>query len=99
MPDCSLLKASCPLNKFLASYRSGCAAGCCPKDTSLNPQGEYEEEMRLPSTGGAGGGAHCCRYAVSGALFFLHATIPDKKKYEDGKRHPSTGGTDGGGGC
>ena len=26
--------------------------------------------MRLPSAGGAGGGAHCYRYAVPGALFF-----------------------------
>ena len=69
MPDCSLLKASCPQDKFLASYCSSCAAGCCPEDASSNPQGEYEEEMRLLSAG-AGGGAQCYRYAVPGALFF-----------------------------
>ena len=33
------------------------------------PQGEYEEEMRLPSAGGTGDGGHCCRCAVPGALF------------------------------
>ena len=69
MPDCSLLKASCLLDKFLASDCSGCAAGCCLEDASSNPQGEIEEEMRLPSAGGANGGANCCRYAVPGALF------------------------------
>ena len=55
--------------------------------------------MRLPLAGGAGGGAHCCRYVVPGPLFFLRAMIPDKKNYEDETRHPSTGGTDGGGRC
>ena len=35
------------------------------------PQGEYEEEMRLPSAGGTGDGGHCCRCAVRGALFLL----------------------------
>ena len=39
------------------------------------PQGEDEEEMRLPSASGAGGGGHCCRCAVLGALFFLRAMI------------------------
>ena len=34
------------------------------------PQGEYEEEMRLLSAGGAGGGGHSYRCAVPGALFF-----------------------------
>ena len=32
------------------------------------PEAEYEEEMRLKSTGGAGGGAHC--YRCAGALRF-----------------------------
>ena len=33
---------------------------------SLNPQAEeeYNEEMRQPSAGGAGGGARCCRCGV-----------------------------------
>ena len=55
--------------------------------------------MRLPLAGGAGGGAHCYRYGVPGALFSLRAMIPDRKDYEDETHHPSTGGTDGGGGC
>ena len=32
------------------------------------PQGEYDEEMRLPSAGGTGDGGHCCRCDVPGAL-------------------------------
>ena len=39
------------------------------------PQGEYEEEMRLPSAGGTGDGGHCCRCAVPSALFLLLAMI------------------------
>ena len=31
--------------------------------------------MQLSSAGGAGGGGHCCRCAVPGALFFLCAMI------------------------
>ena len=41
------------------------------------PQGEYEEEMRLPFAGGAGGGGHRRRCAVSGALFLLRAMKSD----------------------
>ena len=65
------------------------------------PRGEYEEEMQLPSAGGSGGGGHCCKCAVPGALFLLRAMISglDIKNYEDETHHPSTGGTDGGGGC
>ena len=44
------------------------------------PRGEYEGEMRLPSAGGAGGGGHCYRYVVPGALFFLSAMISGHKK-------------------
>ena len=56
--------------------------------------------MRLPSAGGAGGGGHCYRYAVPGALFSsVLSSLDIKKTYEDETRHPSTGGTDGGGGC
>ena len=47
------------------------------------PQGEYEEEMRLQSAGGAGGGGHCCRCAVSGALFLLRAMISEKLRGRD----------------
>ena len=39
------------------------------------PQGEYEEEMRLPSAGGTGDRGHCCTCAGPGALFLLCAII------------------------
>ena len=46
-----------------------------PKTPVRIPQGEYEEEMRHPSAGGAGGGGQCCRCAVPGALVLLRAMI------------------------
>ena len=52
-----------------------CAAAAVQPAAALKmavriPQGEYKEEMRLPSAGGTGDGGHCCRCAVPGALFF-----------------------------
>ena len=64
--------------------------------------------MRLPSTGGAGGGARCCRYAVLGALFFciqciLSVYVGQKTTRTRHATHPPAvpmveGGVEGGGG-
>ena len=72
---------------------SGCAAVCCPKVATSNPEGEKEEEMRLPSAGGAGGGVHCYMYACP------YVQLLQRKKYKDETHRPSTGVTDGGAGC
>ena len=42
-----------------------------PKTAVRIPEGEYEEEMRLPAAGGTSDGGHCCRCAVSGALLLF----------------------------
>ena len=80
MPDCSLLKASCPWDKFLASYCSGCAAGCSPEDASSNPQGEYEDN--LPLGGGGGGGVSAGRRHTAAAHSCWHVCYRSgAKKY------------------
>ena len=56
--------------------------------------------MRLPSAGGAGGGAHC--YTYVGARRFVKENVTlflRRKNDEDETRHPSTGGAGGGASC
>ena len=58
--------------------------------------------MRLPSAGGAGGGAHCYRYASARRYFVeekYDAIFVEEKYDEDETHHPSTGGAGGGAGC
>ena len=71
------------------------------------PQGEYEEEMQLPSAGGTGDGGHCCRCVMPGALFLLctmtyglgikttrtrHATLPPAVPMVEGGAEGRGGG-------
>ena len=110
--DIAFLRTESTCAGFWAMYCSGCAAGYCPEDGSLNPPSASKPKRNtrrtcgsrrpaVPVTEGTAAGVLCpvpCFCFACG--YTCHDWTPrHKKNYEDETRHPSTGGTDGGGGC